>query len=327
MRILVIGGTRFVGRHLVAAALERDHDVTLFHRGRTGDGLFPEVDDRHGDRDTDLSALADGRWDATVDVCAYVPRQVDTLAQALDDRGGHHLLVSSVSAYDPSVPAGYTEDAPLATPPPPEVEEVSDATYGGLKVACERAAVAAHGRTTVLVRPTYVVGPHDYSWRFPWWVRRLAEGGEVLAPAPSEAPIQVIDARDMAAWMVGLLEQEATGAFHAASPPPPFSWRELLQSVGQAVAPRGTTLHWVAAERLHAAGLDGRGLPLWPGDDDQVGMMAADPTAAYATGLTPRPIADTAKDTLEWLRGTDAPPMPPGVGLDPEQEAELLGRR
>lgn len=327
MRILVIGGTRFVGRHLVAAALEGGHNVTLFHRGRTGAGLFPAVEARHGDRDADLSALADGRWDATVDTCAYLPRQVEALAAALGGRGGQHLLVSSVSAYDPAARPGYTETAPLTTPPPPEVEEITEATYGGLKVACERAAVAAHGSGTLLVRPSYVVGPHDYTWRYPWWVSRLAEGGEVLAPAPSEAPMQVIDVRDLAAWMVGLLEQQATGAFHAASPPPPFTWRALLQSVGQAVAPSGTTLHWVAAERLHVAGIDARALPLWPGDDAETGMLAADPSAAYATGLTPRPLADTARDTLEWLRGTNAPPRPPGVGLDPDREAELLGRR
>ena len=220
MRILMIGGTRFIGRHVVEAALAADHDVTLFHRGRTGADLFPEVEHRLGDRNTDLSELATGEWDATVDTCAYLPRQVQSLADALGGRGGHHLLVSSVSAYASPAGPGFTEDAPLAQLDDPDTDEVTDETYGGLKVLCELAAVERHGPDTLLVRPTYVVGPDDYTWRFPWWVTRLARGGEVLVPGPQDAPAQVIDVRDMASWMVVAARGRRVGRVPRGEPGP-----------------------------------------------------------------------------------------------------------
>lgn len=322
----MIGGTRFIGRHVVEQATARGHRVTVFHRGRTGSDLFRD-DDRVellvGDRTSDLSALEDGRWDATVDTCAYYPRQVQELADVLGDRGGRYLLVSSVSAYASPAKAGYTEDAPLADLADPSVEEVTDQTYGGLKALCERAAVDRVGPSTVVVRPTYVVGPDDYTWRFPWWVDRLARGGEVLAPGPAAAPSQVIDVRDMASWMVGLLESRQSGAFHAASPPPPFSWGEQLSAIRDAVAPPGTSLVWVDEDFLFGEGLDGGVLPLWSGGDPDPMLMAADPARANATGLRPRPIAETVRDTWAW---TQQETMPDGTGLDPELERKILAR-
>jgi 2'-hydroxyisoflavone reductase len=321
MRILMVGGTRFIGRHVVEAALSRGHDITLFHRGRSGPDLFLDVEHRLGDRDSDLSALANGEWDATVDTCAFLPRQVQSLADVLEGRGGHHLLVSSVSAYAPPDGPGLTEDAPLAQLDDPTVEEVTNETYGGLKVLCERAAVDRHGPRTVIVRPTYVVGPDDYSWRFPWWVTRLAAGGEVLVPGPQDSPSQVIDVRDMGSWMVGLLEQGAAGAFHAVSPAPVFTWRELIEAIADAVAPDGTTLTWVDADFVAEAELPEGTLPLWAGDDPDVWMMAADPAKAYGTGLAPRPLAETIRDTLAWTRTVA---QPAEAGLSAERERELL---
>jgi 2'-hydroxyisoflavone reductase len=324
MRILIIGGTRFIGRHLVEQALDRGHQVTVFHRGRTGAELFAgdeRLERLTGDRNSDLSALTEGEWDATVDTCAYVPAQVQELANVLGERGGRYLLVSSVSAYRSPEKAGYTEDSPLAELDDPTVEEVTDETYGGLKVLCERVALDRFGPSTLVVRPTYVVGPDDYTWRFPWWVTRLARGGEVLAPGPEDAPSQVIDVRDMAAWMVGLLERRESGAFHAASPAPPFSWRQLLEAVRDAVAPEGTTLTWVDGPFLLGAGVDEGTLPLWSAGDPDVLMMAADPAKAQAAGLTPRPLADTVRDTLAWTRTVEQPDTP---GLPADREAELL---
>ncbi|MGN6576764.1 MAG: NAD-dependent epimerase/dehydratase family protein [Nocardioides sp.] len=323
MRILMIGGTRFVGKHVVAAALERGHEVTLFHRGRTGAELFPGVEHRIGDRDSDLSALAEGEWDATVDTCAYVPAQVHELADALGGRGGQHLLVSSVSAYAAPDGPGITEDAALQELDDPTVEEVTGETYGGLKVLCERAAVERHGPETLLVRPTYVVGPDDYTWRFPWWVARIARGGEVAVPGPPDSPLQVIDARDMGAWMVRLLEDHRSGAYHACSPEPVFTWAEAMQAIVDAVGPAGTTLTWLPAEDVAAADLPPGAFPLWSGDDPDVWVMAADPSRAYATGLTPRPLADTIRDTLEWTRAAEPPA---GTGISPETEESLLAR-
>jgi 2'-hydroxyisoflavone reductase len=322
MRILLIGGTRFVGRHVVEAALAAGHDVTIFHRGKTGADLFPDVEHRIGDRDSDLSALADGRWDATVDTCAYFPRQVHELADVLADRGGHYQQVSSVSAYaSPSKTRGYREDAPLANLDDPSVEEVSDETYGGLKVLCERVAVERFGPRSLIVRPTYVVGPDDYTWRFPWWVARIARGGEVLAPGPADAPSQVIDARDMGAWMIGLLERGKSGAFHAVGPSSTFTWGEQLEAIASNVAPEGTSLRWVDAEFLIEAQVDESALPLWPGADPDVLVMTADPAAALATGLTIRPLAETVRDTLAWTRTVEQPEK---SGISPADEAALL---
>lgn len=324
MRILVIGGTRFVGRHVVEQALERGHRLTVFHRGRTGADLFHDrVETRIGDRDTDLSALDEDEWDATVDTCAYVPRQVQQMADALGGRSGRYLLVSSVSAYASPAGPSYTEDSPLTELDDPSVEEVTGATYGGLKVLCERAAVDRFGPSTVIVRPTYVVGPDDYTWRFPWWVDRLARGGEVLAPGPPDAPAQVVDVRDLASWTVGLLEHGQSGAFHAAGPAPPFSWADLLGAIRDAVSPPGTTLVWVDGDFLRGEGVDDGALPLWGADDPDVLVMAADPARAIATGLTARPLADTVRDTWAWTQTTD---MPADARLGADRERELLAR-
>ncbi|HSF26974.1 MAG TPA: NAD-dependent epimerase/dehydratase family protein [Actinomycetes bacterium] len=323
MRILMIGGTRFVGRHIAGAAMARGHQVTLFHRGRTGAGLFPEVEHRYGDRDTDLSALAEGQWDATVDVCAYLPGQVRALAQTLGERAGHYVLVSTVSVYDDPPSPGATEAAPLVELDDPDVAVVTSETYGGLKVLCERAAVASFGAGTLAIRPTYVVGPDDYTGRFPHWVERISRGGEVLLPGPADDPSQVIDVRDMGAWIVGLVEAGRAGALHAASPRPPWSWADTMSAIADTVAPAGTTLTWVDAPFLRAQGVDDRSLPLWSGGDAGRFIFALDPSAAYASGLSPRPLADTVRDTLAWLRSPEGAQRQ-HVGLSSEREDMLL---
>ena len=157
---------------------------------------------------------------------------------------------------------GIDEDAALIELDDPATEVVTAETYGGLKVLCERAAVERHGPSTLLVRPTYVVGPDDYTWRFPWWVQRIARGGTVVAPGPAGAPAQVIDVRDMAAWMVRLLEDDRSGPFHAASPAPPYTWGEELEAIVDAVGPESTRLHWVSPADVAAAGVDEGAFPL-----------------------------------------------------------------
>ncbi len=234
--------------------------------------------------------------------------------------------MSSVSAYAAPERAGFTEDAPLAELDDPSTEDVTDTTYGGLKVLCERAAADRFGRGSIVVRPTYVVGPDDYTWRFPWWVERLARGGEVLAPGPADAPAQVIDVRDMAAWMVGLLEQRASGPFHAVSPRAAVLLRRPAGARSATPSsPPGTTLTWVDAGFLLAEGLDDGALPLWSADDPGVLSMAADPARATGTGLRPRPLAETVRDTL-GLDPDDQAQRPSQPGLPAEQEADLLAR-
>jgi 2'-hydroxyisoflavone reductase len=325
VRILTIGGTQFIGRHFVQAALDGGHEVTVFHRGRTGAGLFPQAAHLTGDRDQDLGALAAGRWDATVDFCAYLPRQVRSLAAALGGRGGRHVLISSVSAYRAPAPAGYGEDAPLAELADPEVQEVTGATYGGLKVLCERAALDAYGTgDTTIIRPTYVIGPYDHSYRLTWWVERLARGGSVLAPGDPADPIQVIDARDLAAWTVALLERSAAGVFHTASPEPPFGFGPLLDVIATEVAPAGTQLTWVDSEFLLGAGLDDAALPLWPGASlDDASLSAASSAAALAAGLAPRPLGQSVAEIHAHEAATPTA-IPDGTGIDAAREAGLL---
>jgi 2'-hydroxyisoflavone reductase len=326
MRILIIGGTAFVGRHIAAAALVAGHEVTLFNRGRTNPGLFPQARHLVGDRNSDLSALADGEWDATVDVSAYLPRQVGHLHAALDGRGGHYLFISSTSAYRTPVAPGFTEDAPLAELDDPATEEITDQTYGGLKVAGERAAIELFSpAATTIIRPTYVIGPFDRSYRFTWWVERIARGGTVLAPGRPADPIQVIDARDLATWTVSLAEERRAGTFHAVSPAPPFGFGDMLDAIAAGVAPAGTTFEWVSSEFLLGQGLAEADLPLWPGADSESDGNAADPAAAYAAGLAPRGVGQSAAD-VHAAEQKEPTPVRAGIGIADEREAELLAR-
>jgi 2'-hydroxyisoflavone reductase len=332
VRIVIIGGTAFVGRHITDAALAAGHEVTLFHRGRTGASLFPQARHLTGDRDEDLSALGTARWDATIDVSAYLPRQVRTLAAALSGRGGQYVFISSTSAYRTPVAPGFTEAAPLAELADPATEVITDQTYGGLKAACERAATEFFGTLTsgsagpLIIRPTFVIGPHDYSYRFTWWVERIARGGTVLAPGePGDPglPIQVIDARDLASWIISLVTASRAGVFHAVSPPPPFGFAELLEAIAAQVAPPGTRLAWVDEEYLLGQGETDSSLPLWPAADSERDINAADPAAAYAAGLAPRPLAQSIAE-IHAAETISPTPARPGVGLTPEREAELL---
>jgi 2'-hydroxyisoflavone reductase len=325
MRILVVGGTRFVGRQIVESALADGHEVTVLHRGITGPDLFPGAEHLLGNRFTDLGLLAGREWDATIDVCAYFPRAVDELATALDGRGGQHVFISTVSVYAPPPGPGLTEDAQLAELDDPGTEVVTGETYGGLKVLCERAAARAYGSDLLVIRPTYVVGPHDYTWRFPAWVRRIAAGGEVLCPGPADIPMQVIDARDQADFVVHLLKEGRGGTFHTASPEPPFSLGDLLTATAEVVAPAGTSLTWVDPVFLAAEGLDDAAFPFWAPGEADFDVLAADPSAALAAGLRPRPLAETIADTAAWVREA-ADQAPPGRGLDPDREADLIRR-
>jgi 2'-hydroxyisoflavone reductase len=324
MRILIIGGTVFVGRHIAEAALAAGHDVTVFHRGRTGADLFPSATRLTGDRNEDLSALSTGRWDATIDVCAYFPRQVRQLAEALGGRGGQYVFISSTSAYRSPVSPGFSEDAPLAELDDPTSEEFTDEKYGGLKVACERTAIELFGADGVtVVRPTYVIGPYDATYRFTWWVERIARGGTVLAPGGAADPIQVIDARDLGSWVVSLVERSVTGIFHAVSPPPPFGFGDLLEAIATEVAPWGTRLTWVDADFLVEFGESLETIPLWPGGDSESEISTADPARAYAAGLAPRPIRQSIAEIHAAELATPTKP-PAGVGLTAEREAKLL---
>ncbi|WP_433246072.1 NAD-dependent epimerase/dehydratase family protein [Streptosporangium sp. CA-135522] len=331
MRILIIGGTRFVGRHITEAAIAAGHEVSLLHRGRTGPELFPEVEHLRADRNTDLSVLRGRRWDVTIDVSAYLPSQVVSLAEAVST--GQYVFVSSTAVYAVPRAPGFTEDSALTEIDGPVPEKVTVETYGALKVLCERAAVDRFGPATLIVRPTYVIGPYDYTGRFTYWVNRIARGGEVLAPGDPSDPIQVIDGRDMAAWIVAMTEKAnadeapatrrkaGSGVFHAVSPAPPFSFGDMLEAIVAEVGPPGTTLTWVGQDFLLAEGENGTSLPLWSEGEEGSAVNTADPAAATAAGLGPRPFGRSVRE----IRQSEAS-FSTSTTISPDREAELLAR-
>jgi 2'-hydroxyisoflavone reductase len=318
VRILIIGGTRFVGHAMAEAALAVGHDVTLLHRNATDE--LPGATHLLADRNGDLSVLGEGEWDATIDVCAYVPGQVEAIHDALGHRGGHHVFVSTVSVYVDQDAPGADEDAELFAEPPPGTTEVTNETYGPLKVACERVARERWGDRLTIIRPTYVVGPRDMTGRYPWWVLRAARGGTMLLPGPADAPMQCIDARDMGAWTIRLVETGTTGVFTAARPTTTF--RELVE---QTIAVVGVPAELVEVDGpwLVEQGVDGGDLPLWSeGAPEQV--LAMSTARAEAAGLTHRPFADVVRDTLAWAQDHPDLARRDGVGLSPDRERELL---
>jgi 2'-hydroxyisoflavone reductase len=313
MRLLVLGGTGFVGRHIVERALECSHEVALFNRGRSAPHLFPGLTLLRGDRAGDLRALREGgTWDAAIDVTGYLPHEVAASTERLADRVEHLTFISTVSVYDDLSQPGVDEDAPLARP----TGRGGAADYGGLKALCERAVHEALPGRALIVRPGIVAGPHDPTNRFSAWVARMARGGRVLAPGAPERPIQLVDARDLAAFVLDLTAARATGTFNVVGAP--LTWGEMLDAC---VPGPNTDVVWVEDERLRAAGLDDADLPLWIAGDDteNAGFMQISGARAVAAGLRHRPFAQTASDVLAALRPDDGPP------LDPAVEARLVG--
>ena len=317
VRLLVLGGTRFLGRALVEEALGRGHDVTLFNRGQTNPELFPEAEKIRGDRTADLSALEGREWDAVVDVATFLPRVVRLSVDALLGRVGRYVYVSSISAYaDQSSPP--FEGAPVAELDDPDTEDLEH--YGPLKATCERIVLDAFGDRALIVRPGLIVGPHDPTDRFTYWPRRVAAGGRMLAPAPPEQPVQFIDARDLAAWIVRATEEGLDGLYNATGETITF---ELLLDECRRVAGDADVV-WVAPGRLAAAGVgEWMELPLWIVTPEYAATHLTDVSKAKAAGLRFRPLAETIRDTLAWDAVREIP-RAEGVGLTPERERELL---
>jgi 2'-hydroxyisoflavone reductase len=317
MRILVLGGTKFLGRHTVEAALARGHDVTLFNRGQTNPELFPEAEKLHGDRDGDLGALAGREFDAVVDTSGYVPRVVRATLEAIEG-DPHYTFVSSISVYaDLSKPP--TETSPTAVLKE-ETEEYRSEAYGPLKALCEQVVLERFPNAFV-VRPGLIVGPWDPTGRFTYWPERVAEGGRVLAPAPPDRSVQIIDARDLAAWNVDAIERRLAGTYNVVSPV--FTFAELLDSCRR-VADADAEVVWIESDFLAEQGVDEwMELPLWLYDPGYAQMLNTDSSAALANGLAIRPLDETVADTLAWVRTGEAP-TDTGAGLAREKERSVL---
>ncbi|AIR98028.1 SDR family oxidoreductase [Streptomyces glaucescens] len=330
MRLLVLGGTEFVGRAVVEAAVARGWDVTVFHRGRHA--APAGVRALHGDRTAPdgLAALADGAWDAVVDTWSAAPHAVRDSARLLRGRAGRYVYVSSCSVYAWAPPAGYAEDAPLVEGADPDAGQTE---YARDKRGGELAALGAFGADrSLLVRAGLIIGPYENVGRLPWWLNRTARGGPVLAPGPRDLPLQYIDVRDLAAWILGGVERELSGPYNLVSPQGHATMGTLLEACAQ-VTGGGAELCWTDPEVILEAGIaPWTELPVWvpPGSDLHDALHSSDVSRAVAAGLGCRPVEETVADTWSWLHslGGVAPQRPdrPDKGVDPETEAKVLAQ-
>jgi len=322
MKLLVLGGTRFLGRHLVECARAGGHQVTLFHRGEGGCTLFPEVEHVHGNRDGDLELLRNRTWDVVVDTCGYVPRLVRASSESLRGAAGIYVFVSTISVYARAWP-GMDESGPLHVLEDPATEVVTGETYGGLKVLCEAAAEEGFAGPVLHVRSGLIAGPHDPTDRFTYWVRRIARGGQVLVPEPRDRPLQFIHASDLAAWMLAGAERRLSGAYNVSAPDPPVSMESFLETC-RTVTGSDAEPVWMPGEFLKK-----RDVAYWSdlplcAEGDEGSLLAISMDKAMRAGLTCRPVATTISDTRAWDEERGNPPL--SAGLSAEREAELLAQ-
>lgn len=322
MKLLILGGTGFLGRHLVEAALARQHTVTLFNRGITNTDLFPQVEQIHGDRADGLQALDGRTWDAVIDSNGQVPRHVRESANLLAERAEHYTFISTTSVYADYTVAPIDELSPVSQLEDPDSDASTMETYGARKALCEQLAEQAMPGRVLTIRPGLIVGPYDPTDRFTYWPHRIAQGGQVLAPGNPEQPVQFIDARDLAAWTIAMIERRQVGVYNAKGPATPMSIRQLLEHCREATG-SDTSFTWVDEPFLLAHEvIPYREMPLWV-TAEMIGFPRVNCQKAIDAGLCFRPLSETVKDTLTW----DAT-RPAGyalrAGLPLEREQALL---
>lgn len=339
MKLLIIGGTRFIGRHLVTAALARQHEVTLFNRGNHSLAATADVETIHGDRNRDLAKLQGRRWDAVIDTCGYLPRTVRTSAESLAHSVERYVFISSLSAYADFSAFGMDENAPLSRLTSEQVEEANaiDSSgqtsaptygqmYGGLKALCEEAAEEVLPNRVLSIRPGLIVGPDDYTDRFTYWVVRIARGGEVSAPGRPDRYLQFIDVRDLADWTVSMIERRETGVYNANGTPHALTMAALLEEC-KAVSRSDAALTWMDDKfLLQEQVTPWSEMPLWMPEEEAPnfkGFMFVNCEKAVAAGLSFRPLADTIKATLAWHE-TNRPHEELKAGIAPDKEQSLL---
>lgn len=322
MKILILGGTVFLGRHIVEGALHRGHELTLFNRGQHNPQLFPDVPRIHGDRDGGLEPLAGKQWQAVIDTCGYLPRVVRASAEFLAVSVEHYTFISTISVYAEPLLPGTDESAAVGKLKNKHDEEITGKTYGPLKALCEQAVLKTYPRRGLVIRPGLIVGPHDPSDRFTYWPVRVARGGEVLAPGKPERQSQFIDVRDLADWTLDMVERRASGTYNATGPADPLTLGSLLEICRQ-VSGSDARFTWVSDEFLlqHKVAPYTE-LPLWMPEAEAAWEMVSI-QKALAAGSKFRPLEQTVRDTLEWDRTRPAD-VPRRNGLTPQREAELL---
>ena len=324
MNLLIIGGSIFLGKHLTQQAIARGHSVTLFNRGIHNPDLFPEAAKIKGDRNSDCALLAGGKWDAVIDTCGSFPRQITMVMDALRGNIGHYTFISSISAFSDFSTPGMDESGPVGSLEDETMEEVTFESYGPLKVLCERAVQQAMPGHALNIRPGLIVGRDDWSDRFSYWPRRIARGGQVLLPGKPEAPVQIIDVEDLAAWTLNMTEQGKSGLYSATGPGHQLTMADVADAC-RSVSGSDATFTWVPDEFLLREGVgQWMELPLWIAEDPAMaGFSQVDCGRAIADGLTFRPLAETVRAVLDWS-ATLPVDRQPRAGISAEREAELL---
>jgi 2'-hydroxyisoflavone reductase len=322
MKLLIVGGTAFVGRAIAWSAWHHGHEITILNRGVTSSDLPESIERLVGDRSGDLSALDGQHFDATIDVIAYRPSDVERLATALDGRGGHYIQISSISAYEEPLEPGATEATLTLLSDPDDLEApIDDSTYGPLKAASERAGTRYFGESSTMVRPTYVVGSFDTTLRFPYWVERARRGGEIAVAGPTDALLQYIDARDLANFVVRVAEETLPGPYHVAGPTPPDGYVATVEAIARHVAPAGTTVSAVSPDDIRNDDVASK-FPLWSDGDSANYILALDNSLATSLGLDLRLLEDSVDDVLSWWGDREWPKR----WLTSAEEARLLRR-
>lgn len=324
MNILIIGGTRFLGRHIVDSAHASGHQVTLFNRGKSNPDLFTNIDTIIGDREHDINKLSSRTWDAVIDTCGYVPRIVRESAVGLKRSVGRYVFISSISAYADFKKIGINESDPGGKMEDESVEEITGETYGPLKVLCENTVKEIYGVHALIVRPGLIVGPNDPTDRFTYWPIRIAKGGDVLAPDRVDAPTQIIDVRDLSNFIIRLIENDASGIYNATGPDYRLTMGTLLDTCKQ-VSGSDAEFKWASLEFLNENDVTPwSDLPAWiPDDDENQGFAQMDVSKAINAGLKFRPLEETVRDTLTWANTRPADQQL-RAGLQSEREQELL---
>jgi 2'-hydroxyisoflavone reductase len=324
MKILIIGGTKFLGRHLVDAARAAGHEVTLFNRGKTNPALFPDVETITGDREQDMDRLSGREWDAVIDVAGYLPRIVRLSAEALKDSVRRYVFISSISVYADNRKVGIDESYPVGKLQDESVEEITGETYGPLKALAEKAVQDLYGDRALIVRPGLIVGPYDPTDRFTYWPMRVKRGGDMITPDRPQTPIQIIDVRDLSEFIIKLIEDNASGVYNATGPDYELMMGEFLDACNR-VAGSVAAFHWASAEFLAEHGVQPwSDMPVWiPDTEEDAGFSRIDVSRAIDAGLTFRPLEDTIRDTIAWAE-TRPEDHEWRAGLNPDKERILL---
>lgn len=338
MKLLILGGTRFVGRHLVMAALERNHEITLFNRGKHRAAALVNVETIHGDRNSDLEALKGRRWDTVIDTSAYLPHAIKTSAAVLSQSVERYVFISTVSVYADLSVIGLDENAPLAKLTNDQIAEANkiDSSgevsavnygkmYGGLKALCERTVEEVMPGRVLIIRPGLIIGPDDYTDRFTYWVVRVARGGEVLAPGRPASYVQFIDVRDLAEWTLQMIERTATGIYNANGLVEDLTMGSVLEEC-KAVSKSDASFTWASEDfLLQEKVVPWSEMPLWMPEENAPHLRAfsfIDAGKAIRSGLTFRPLRETIKDILVSREAGRDDELK--AGLDPEREQRLL---